>query len=63
MTDSEASLGLLLGTHAELVGDGLLEFSGERVRLTALGRLMSNDVFERFLSNDRVSESALVLVD
>jgi oxygen-independent coproporphyrinogen III oxidase len=33
----------------ELVGDGLLERDGERVRLTARGRLLSNEVFERFL--------------
>jgi oxygen-independent coproporphyrinogen-3 oxidase len=32
-----------------LVNDGLLIFDGERVRLTARGRLISNDVFQEFL--------------
>jgi oxygen-independent coproporphyrinogen-3 oxidase len=32
-----------------LVDDGLLTFDGKRVRLTARGRLISNDVFEEFL--------------
>jgi oxygen-independent coproporphyrinogen-3 oxidase len=32
-----------------LVPDGLLTFDGERVRLTARGRLISNDVFQEFL--------------
>ncbi len=32
-----------------LVGDGLLTFDRERVRLTARGRLISNDVFQEFL--------------
>jgi oxygen-independent coproporphyrinogen III oxidase len=34
---------------AELVEWGLLERSGSRVRLTARGRLLSNQVFIRFL--------------
>ncbi|MGA3333626.1 MAG: radical SAM family heme chaperone HemW [Terracidiphilus sp.] len=34
---------------ARLVSDGLLTFDGERVRLTARGRLISNDVFQEFL--------------
>ena len=38
----------------ELVRDGLLEWVGERVRLTSRGRLLSNEVFQRFL----VSEGA-----
>jgi oxygen-independent coproporphyrinogen III oxidase len=33
----------------ECAGEGLLEKQGTRVRLTALGRLMSNEVFVRFL--------------
>jgi oxygen-independent coproporphyrinogen-3 oxidase len=32
-----------------LVADGLLTFNGRRVRLTARGRLISNDVFQEFL--------------
>lgn len=35
---------------AELTHDGLLERQGERVRLTARGVLLSNEVFERFLA-------------
>lgn len=34
----------------ELIDLGLLERAGRRVRLTARGRLLSNEVFERFLS-------------
>ncbi|MGA2205387.1 MAG: radical SAM family heme chaperone HemW [Terracidiphilus sp.] len=34
---------------ARLVSDGLLTFDGGRVRLTARGRLISNDVFQEFL--------------
>ena len=32
-----------------LVPDGLLTFDGEQVRLTARGRMISNDVFQEFL--------------
>jgi oxygen-independent coproporphyrinogen-3 oxidase len=35
----------------ELVSDGLLEISGERLRLTARGRLLSNEVFAGFLKD------------
>ncbi|MGB7267826.1 MAG: radical SAM family heme chaperone HemW [Terracidiphilus sp.] len=34
---------------ARLVEDGLLAFGGDRVRLTARGRMISNDVFQQFL--------------
>jgi oxygen-independent coproporphyrinogen-3 oxidase len=34
---------------AKLTEDGLLSFDGESVRLTAQGRLLSNDVFQEFL--------------
>lgn len=34
---------------AELMTDGLVEMRGDRVSLTPRGRLLSNDVFERFL--------------
>ncbi|HEY0759385.1 MAG TPA: radical SAM family heme chaperone HemW [Acidisarcina sp.] len=33
----------------EAASDGLLERAGDRVRLTARGRLLSNEVFQRFL--------------
>jgi oxygen-independent coproporphyrinogen III oxidase len=35
---------------AECVADGLLERHGEVIRLTPRGRLLSNEVFERFIS-------------
>jgi oxygen-independent coproporphyrinogen-3 oxidase len=34
----------------QLAGDGLLIQEGDRIRLTMRGRLVSNDVFERFLT-------------
>ena len=40
----------------ELVGDGLLQRDGERVRLTARGRLLSNEVFARFLHEQPKTE-------
>jgi len=36
-------------TVERLVGDGLLVADGARVRLTARGRLLSNEVFQEFL--------------
>jgi oxygen-independent coproporphyrinogen-3 oxidase len=38
-----------LETARRLEKDGLLTFDGERVRLTARGRMISNDVFQEFL--------------
>ncbi|HVO79583.1 MAG TPA: radical SAM family heme chaperone HemW [Terriglobales bacterium] len=38
------------GAIAENVRSGLLEHEGERIRLTPRGRLLSNEVFESFLS-------------
>jgi oxygen-independent coproporphyrinogen-3 oxidase len=35
---------------AEMVGTGLMEQRGDWARLTARGRLLSNEVFERFIS-------------
>ena len=43
---------------AELTQDGLLENAGERMRLTARGGLLSNEVFARFLLDDRLSAVA-----
>ena len=37
---------------AELVEDGLMEQRGDRVCLTPRGRLLSNEVFERFILAD-----------
>jgi Coproporphyrinogen III oxidase and related Fe-S oxidoreductases len=41
---------------AELEADELLQQSGQNLRLTARGRLLSNEVFEKFLG-DRKSPS------
>jgi oxygen-independent coproporphyrinogen-3 oxidase len=45
----------------ELVALGLVDCGGNRVRLTSRGRLMSNEVFERFVGD--AVEDELVLVD
>jgi len=39
---------------AELISGGLIEQQGELIRLTSRGRLLSNDVFERFILEDGV---------
>ena len=58
---SLAALEIELGSRAvtsyqpvisELLADGLLENVGERLRLTARGRLLSNEVFARFLQDE-----------
>jgi len=45
---------------ADLVQTGLLEQKGEIIRLTSRGRLLSNEVFQRFLATDRMGTGALV---
>jgi oxygen-independent coproporphyrinogen-3 oxidase len=40
---------------AELVANGLMERCGDFIRLTAHGRLLSNEVFERFIEADEIS--------
>jgi oxygen-independent coproporphyrinogen-3 oxidase len=40
---------------AECVDSGLMEWRGEFVRLTARGRLLSNEVFERFIAADEIA--------
>jgi len=47
----------------DLTASGLLEMNTGRLRLTAHGRLISNDIFERFLRPPAVEEQALVMVD
>jgi oxygen-independent coproporphyrinogen-3 oxidase len=42
-------------TIAELLGGGLMEQQGDFVRLTSRGRLLSNEVFERFILVDEVA--------
>ncbi len=39
-----------IDTATRLMQDGMLDFDGERVRLTSRGRLISNDVFQEFLA-------------
>jgi oxygen-independent coproporphyrinogen-3 oxidase len=39
-------------TVARLVEEGLLTSDGKTIRLTAQGRLLSNDVFQQFLGLD-----------
>jgi oxygen-independent coproporphyrinogen III oxidase len=43
-----------MATVERLVADELLTFDGERVRLTARGRLISNEVFQEFLEPEVV---------
>ena len=45
----EESVVAVTGVIDELIEYGLLEESDHRVRLTARGRLLSNEVFEKFL--------------
>ena len=45
-----------LATIGELEDEGLVTFlDGDRVALTARGRLLSNEVFERFLAEPAVA--------
>jgi oxygen-independent coproporphyrinogen-3 oxidase len=39
----------------QLVADGLLEWASDRLRLTARGRLLSNEVFARFLRDPQLA--------
>lgn len=47
-------------TARHLAKDGLVTFDGESVRLTARGRLISNEVFQEFLQLDAASLSGRV---
>jgi oxygen-independent coproporphyrinogen-3 oxidase len=42
-------------TMADLIEGGLMERAGESIRLTPRGRLLSNEVFERFILADGVA--------
>jgi oxygen-independent coproporphyrinogen-3 oxidase len=48
------TLALAVNAVHRLLQTGLLEFDGETARLTAQGRLLSNDVFQEFLGLDLV---------
>jgi len=41
---------------AELVGDGLIERMEDLIRLTSRGRMLSNEVFQRFILADEVAQ-------
>jgi oxygen-independent coproporphyrinogen III oxidase len=45
----------------ELVGDKLLEINGNQVRLTSRGRLLSNEVFGRFLHSGMKEEAGFAV--
>ncbi len=46
----EDAVASFAATISESIGDGLLEREGKVVRLTARGRLLSNEVFQKFIS-------------
>jgi oxygen-independent coproporphyrinogen III oxidase len=48
------------GAIAELVRDSLIEQDGDWIRLTSKGRLLSNEVFQRFLSPAAILEGARI---
>ena len=50
----EAAVGNARGAAADLISCGLLEGKGDFVWLTSRGRLLSNEVFERFVLGDEV---------
>jgi oxygen-independent coproporphyrinogen III oxidase len=50
----EASIKKAKSAIAELIADGLMAQHGSRVCLTSRGRLLSNEVFERFILADEV---------
>jgi oxygen-independent coproporphyrinogen-3 oxidase len=51
-----------LETVRRLAEDGLLVFDGERVRLTARGRMISNDVFQEFLATENGEQRSVALL-
>jgi oxygen-independent coproporphyrinogen III oxidase len=53
----------MLTTISDLVSDGLLQRDGSRVSLTCRGRLISNEVFGRFLASEEMSTFAHRSVD
>jgi oxygen-independent coproporphyrinogen-3 oxidase len=46
----DAAIGKVRGAVASSVEDGLIQQGGDVIRLTQRGRLLSNEVFERFIS-------------
>ncbi len=50
----DEAIGSYSAVIAELIQDGLLEEASERLRLTARGRLLSNEVFAQFLHEETI---------
>ena len=61
-TFGEQVVGNFRDTIAELVRDGLMQHDGSFIRLTAQGRLISNEVFEKFLLPEAVLSAAPPLI-
>jgi oxygen-independent coproporphyrinogen-3 oxidase len=59
----EANLDGYAGLIEELSGEGLVELVCGRVSLTDRGRLLSNEVFERFLGEHAAAPPELVTID
>ena len=53
-TFGEPAVGNFRDAIAELLRDGLIQQDRDSIRLTSKGRLLSNDVFERFLSSEEL---------
>ena len=51
----EAAIGNARAAVAEFVNDGLMQERGDFVCLTTRGRLLSNEVFERFIVADEIT--------
>jgi oxygen-independent coproporphyrinogen-3 oxidase len=61
-TFGEQAVGSFRDTIAELVRDGLMQQDGDFILLTAKGRLLSNEVFEKFLLPEEVLRATPPLV-
>jgi coproporphyrinogen III oxidase-like Fe-S oxidoreductase len=59
----QSAIDNVLTTISDLVSDGLLQRDGSRVSLTCRGRLISNEVFGRFLASEEMSTFAHRSVD
>jgi oxygen-independent coproporphyrinogen-3 oxidase len=57
----ETAVGKCAATISECVDLGLLQSKGDRIRLTGRGRLLSNEVFERFIMNPESPAHSLPL--
>ncbi len=51
----EEAVDNVCGEIADLVANGLMERCGDFIRLTARGRLLSNEVFERFMAANEIA--------